>query len=162
MSTKHQTHFTKETANKRILVEREFDAPVEAVWNAWTKSDILDTWWAPKPWKTETKSMDFKEGGVWYYAMVGPQGEKHWCRVDYKTIDPVKSFTAIDAFTDENGNKQGDNMNWKNEFIKSGNNSKVKIEIRFATEEAMKKILDMGFEEGFTMGLGNLDEVLAK
>ena len=162
MITKHQTHFTKEVNKKRILIERDFDAPVEEVWNAWTQADVLDTWWAPRPWKTETKSMDFRAGGRWLYVMAGPEGEQHWCLVDYKTIDPLKSFTAVDAFCDENGNKADDGTNWKNEFIKSGNGSKMKIELRFSTEEYMKKITDMGFEGGFTMALGNLDEILAK
>jgi uncharacterized protein YndB with AHSA1/START domain len=53
--TKRETVFSKDLQNKKLTVVREFDAPLERVWEAWTKSEILDQWWAPKPYKTETK-----------------------------------------------------------------------------------------------------------
>ena len=153
--------FTKDQANKKITVVREFDAPLEQVWKAWTDNTILDKWWAPRPWRTETKSMDFKEGGKWLYSMVGPEGERHYCRADYNKIVPNKSYTYIDAFCDENGNKNADfpNMNWNVEFQATGRSTTVTIEINFANEESFQKILEMGFQEGFTMAMGNLDEL---
>src|SRR5688572_30302232 len=96
--------FSVNKENKTITVKREFAAELPVVWDAYTKSEILDQWWAPKPWKSETKSMDFREGGRWLYAMVGPNGEKHWAIVQYSNIQPQKKFIALDAFTDENGN----------------------------------------------------------
>ncbi len=50
MSNK-QTTISKDAANKKLIVVREFDAPLEEVWRAWTDSKILDKWWAPKPWR---------------------------------------------------------------------------------------------------------------
>ena len=163
MSNK-QTTISKDVANKKIIVTREFDAPLEEVWKAWTDSNVLDTWWAPKPWKAKTKTMDFKEGGRWLYSMVGPDGSDQWCRLDYKKIVPNKQFIAEDAFCDENGNSTQafPNMHWENEFIKTETGTKVEIEITFASEEDMKKIIEMGFEAGFTAAHGNLDEILAK
>src|SRR5687768_8096768 len=96
-------NFTIDKENKKIKVEREFDAPVARVWAAWTEQELLDQWWAPKPWKARTKTMDFREGGYWLYAMVGPEGEEHWARADYKSISPLRSFSAADSFCDENG-----------------------------------------------------------
>lgn len=96
--------------------------------------------------------------------MVGPEGEKHWAVVEYETIDPENSFTAQDAFSDENGVKSSDmpQMKWVLEFKDTGESTTVVVTITFANEEDMQKIIDMGFEEGFTMGLDNLDEVLAE
>src|SRR5688572_6195752 len=101
-------NFLVNKENKQIKVEREFDAPLNLVWAAWTESEILDQWWAPKPWKTETKEMNFTEGGYWLYAMKGPEGEVHWCRADYQSIKPLKSFSGLDAFCDEAGNVNTD------------------------------------------------------
>ena len=64
------------------------------VWAAWTDREILDLWWAPKPWRFETKSMEFSEGGRWHYAMVGPNGEKQYCLFDYKKIDAQEHFSG--------------------------------------------------------------------
>ena len=59
---KNQTKIAKDLPNKRITVTRNFEAPLEQVWKALTEKDLLDQWWAPKPWKAKTKSMDFREG----------------------------------------------------------------------------------------------------
>src|SRR6478609_2412715 len=111
-------NFEVDKANKKINVERSFNAPIDLVWAAWTEAEILDQWWAPKPWRAETKSMNFKEGGRWHYCMVGPEGERHWCLFDYKKIVPQQSYGGIDAFCDENAviNTQHPRMQWNNTF----------------------------------------------
>ena len=78
-----QFDFIVNKENNTVNVKREFAADLELVWEAWTNPKILDQWWAPKPYRTETKSMDFREGGMWLYAMISPQDEKHWCKNDY-------------------------------------------------------------------------------
>jgi uncharacterized glyoxalase superfamily protein PhnB/uncharacterized protein YndB with AHSA1/START domain len=161
--TKKETVFSKDLQNKKLTVVREFDAPLELIWKAWTESEILDQWWAPKPYRAETKSMDFREGGSWLYCMVGPKGDSAWCRVDYKTIKPYKSITSIDQFCDENGkvNTEFPSMNWKKEFSQTDSGTTVRVEIAFAKEADMETIIKMGFQEGFTAGLGNLDHYLS-
>ena len=148
---------------KQIKVKREFDAPRDLVWRAWTEKEILDQWWAPQPWKAVTKTMDFREGGAWHYYMLGPEGEKHWCRLDYKTIKPRKSFSATDAFCDEHGklNKEAPASDWENRFHDQGETTLVDITISFKKPEDLQAIVDMGFKEGFTAGLENLDHWLS-
>ena len=159
-----KTIFTKDPSNKKMTVVREFSAPVEKTWDAWTKPALLDQWWAPKPWRAETKSMDFRDGGKWLYSMVGPDGERHFAIVTYKKIVVLKSFTGIDAFCDEQGNIKTDfpSMDWNVEFSKSGNGTKVQVVITFASEKDLNTIVEMGFEQGFAMAHDNLDELLSK
>ncbi len=164
MTINRETIYTKDLANKKIKVTREFDAPLEKVWKAWTEPSILDQWWAPKPWKAGTKSMDFRDGGTWLYYMEGPDGTRHYCRADYKSIVPNKSFTVDDAFCDENGipSNEMPSMHWKISFSKSSNGTKVESEISFESEADLEKIIEMGFKEGFAAAHTNLDELLAK
>lgn len=159
----HQTKISEDAANKKLNVTREFSAPVEKVWTAWTTADTLDKWWAPKPWRAETKSLDFSEGGTWLYSMVGPQGERQFCRADIKNIDLQKSVIWVDNFCDADGNIVGDfpSAHWLIEFEPSGDGTLVKIALTFDTEADLRKLVDMGFNQGFTMAHGNLDEVLA-
>lgn len=154
--------FDKDLANKKITVTKNFNAPPQTVWEAWTTKEVLDQWWAPKPWRAETKEMEFKEGGYWLYAMVGPEDEHHYGRADYKKIENGKSFELSDAFTNEKGviNNDMPQTTWKVDFRKSGTGSTVTITITAEKKEALEKILEMGFEEGFKRGLGNLDEYL--
>ena len=164
MTTIHQTKYTKDLANKRLVVEREFDAPVSQVWRAWTDSDLLEQWWAPKPWKAVTKKMDFREGGSWLYGMNGPEGEIQWCKATYDKIIPQKRYMGFDGFCDENGNinEQMPGMQWDVEFVDKGELTLVKLTVSFASEEDMQKIVEMGFQEGFSAAHDNLDELLAK
>lgn len=163
MATK-EIIFEKDVANKKIIVVREFDAPVTQVWKAWTESELLDQWWAPKPWKANTSSMDFRVGGYWLYYMEGPDGARHFARVDYKSIQPGQTFAADDYFTDDKGNRLQEmpGMHWVCEFSKSGQGTKVEVHITFSSDADMEKVIEMGFKDGFAMALKNLDELLAR
>lgn len=163
MKTSLLMKFSVDKENKKIKVEREFAAPVAKVWSAWTESHLLDQWWAPKPWKARTKTMDFQEGGFWLYAMVGPDGSEHWSRADFSSISPLKSYTGWDAFCDEAGNVDltFPRSSWANRFSDQEGGTLVSIEISYEKLEDLEKIIEMGFKEGFTAGLENLDELLS-
>lgn len=155
--------FSVDKENNTILVKREFAARLELVWDAWTKPELLDKWWAPKPYRTETKSMDFREGGIWLYAMISPENKKLWCKAAYKTIDPQKNFSYSDAFCDENGkeNTKKPVSFWTNIFSENDGITTVNITLKQNSLADLEKIIEMGFKEGFTMALGNLDDWIA-
>jgi uncharacterized protein YndB with AHSA1/START domain len=159
----NNTIITKDLPNRKINVTRPFAATVDKVWKAFTDSAILDQWWAPRPWRAETKTMNFTEGGHWLYCMAGPNGERAWCLVNFKTIVPQQSFTSSANFCDENGNidKNFPIMHWLVKFEATATGAQVVVELSFDNESDMQKIVEMGFEGGFSMALGNLDELLA-
>jgi uncharacterized protein YndB with AHSA1/START domain len=154
--------FVVDKQNKKIKVTREFAAPLSKVWAAWTQSELLDQWWAPKPWKTNTKKMEFKEGGHWLYTMNGPEGEEHWCRADFKSISPNKNFKVSESFCDPSGKITNEFpiAYWDCKFSEAKNKTTVNVEIEFDSLADLEKYIEMGFKEGFTMALGNLDELL--
>lgn len=154
--------FSVEKENSTIKVKREFAAPLERVWAAWTESELLDQWWAPKPWKARTKSMDFSVGGFWLYAMVGPDGTEHWSRADYTAITSLKSFKGADYFCSEGGvlDPQFPKSLWSVKFTRNGDSTFVDIETKYEKLADLEVIIAMGFKEGFTMALENLDELL--
>ena len=80
----------KET--KTVSITKVFDAPRDMVWDAYTKAELLDQWWAPKPLTSRTKVMDFKEGGRRFYAMVMPDGQERWSLQEYRSITPKTNF----------------------------------------------------------------------
>jgi PhnB protein len=149
--------------NHTISIKREFAADLQLVWAAWTEADILDQWWAPKPFKNKTKSMDCSTGGFWHYCMTGPENEVHWCRFDYQEVVPLQSYQGTDAFCDEAGviNHNMPRNNWYNKFSHAGDHTIVNILLTFSTLEDLEKIISMGFKEGFSAGLENLDQYIA-
>jgi uncharacterized protein YndB with AHSA1/START domain len=106
--------------------------------------------------------MDFRVGGRWLYAMFSPENEAHWCKNDYHSIDTLKSYSGLDAFCDENGhtNEAFPRTLWTNTFAEKGEITEVKIVAQYEHLEDLEKIIELGFKEGFTMALGNLDELL--
>ncbi|MET3878704.1 SRPBCC domain-containing protein [Chitinophaga sp. OAE865] len=154
--------FSVNKENKTITVKREFAAALPLVWDAYTKSEILDQWWAPKPWKARTKTMDFREGGSWHYAMVGPEGEEHWALANYKSIEDQKKFMVVDAFTDEAGNPNTNmpQSQWEVSFTGKGDITLVESVITYPDLAQLEATIKMGFKEGLTMGMENLDELL--
>lgn len=154
--------FSIDKENSTVKVKREFAAPISNVWAAWTERELLDQWWAPKPWKARTKLMDFKVGGQRLYAMVGPAGEEHWALADYKSITPTTNFKFLDAFCDNEGNINKDfpRSDWNVDFAESGDLTIVNIKIKHETLSDLEKIIEMGFKEGFASALGNLEQYL--
>lgn len=155
--------FTVDKATSTVHVTKQFHAKQDLVWNAFTKQEILDQWWAPLPWLSRTKFMEFREGGRRLYAMVGPEGEEHWALADFKSISPITNFKFEDAFCDAEGNinMEWPRSNWNVSFSETNDITTVSIEIRHANMADLEKNIELGFKEGFTMALENLTKVLS-
>ena len=162
--TAQKNSIVKDLNEKSILVSREFEAPLADVWKAYTDPKLLDQWWGPSPWRAETKQMNFKPGGYWLYAMVGPEGEKHWARMDYLAIDHLKSFDIQDSFADENGviNREMPVSKGRSSFTKTSKGTRVDFKLIYSTVEQLQKIVEMGFEQGITQCMDQLDVLFEK
>jgi len=156
--------FDADMAAKKIHVSREFNAPVEKVWRAWTEADFLEKWIAPKPWRAETKTLDFTVGGVWLYAMVGTEGQRHWVYAQFTAIEDGRAFSSIGRFCDADGNPvmEGPGSSRDTTFRAiEGNRTRVDMLITFEEESTIKMFVEGGFKEGTTLSLSQLDELLA-
>jgi PhnB protein len=156
-------NFNVEKDTRTIAVERSFNAPLDPVWAAWTNAEILCQWWAPKPYKCVIKSLDFREGGRWLYYMEGPQGDRHWCFFDYESVLPKSYFSGSDAFCDEHGvaNDIKPKVRWEARFRERNGGTLVHMTLHFGSPKDLEQIIQMGFKEGFTMGLNQLEELLS-
>src|SRR6478736_3666421 len=98
--------FTVDKATATIHVTREFAADHDLVWDAFTKAEILDQWMGPKPYRVQTKEMDFREGGRWLFTMVGPENAtpQRYSLAEFIEIRPKSTFTTKNSFADGNGN----------------------------------------------------------
>ncbi len=153
--------FTVDKATRMVFVKREFNAGLSLVWDAFTKQEILDQWWAPKPWTSKTKYMDFKVGGRRFYAMVSPDGQESWQIQDFTSISPKTNFKMFSAFADKDENPELPGSDWDYTFSEQNGRTKVSITIYNESLERMEKQIEMGFKEGFTMTLNYLEELLA-
>lgn len=162
MKSEFINDFTVDKENSTVNVAREFAAGKDLVWRTWTEPELLDRWWAPKPWRSVTKSMEFKEGGRRLYAMVGPNGEEHWAFADYTSIKQQDNFSYNDGFCDSAGNRTESlpDSSWTVNFSESDGVTKVYVVIKHKSLEDLEKVIEMGFKEGFTACIEQLDEML--
>ncbi len=152
--------FTVDKEMKMVFVTREFEAELSMVWDAFTKQEMLDQWWAPAPFVSKTKYMNFVVGGKRFYAMVSPEGQERWSIQEYTSISPKTNFKMLNAFADASENPELPGSEWDLSFSEQNGITKVSIGIYNESFERMEKLMD-GFRAGFTMTMKNLDELLA-
>jgi uncharacterized protein YndB with AHSA1/START domain len=160
MKNELQFDFTLDKATKTVKMTREFAAELSLVWDAYTKPEILDQWWAPKPWTSKTKVMDFEVGGRRFYAMVSPEGNEKWALQRYTSITPKTNFKLFNTFADKDENPELPGSDWDLSFDEQNGKTKVSISIYNESLERMEKMIEMGFKEGTMMTMKNLDELL--
>jgi uncharacterized protein YndB with AHSA1/START domain len=162
MTSDLRFEFTADKDARTITVLREFNGSRQLVWDCYTKSYLLDQWFAPKTLTTKTKHMDFREGGYWHYAMSTQDNQTFWNRLDYKMIDPIDGYTAQDGFCDESGtvNPNMPGSLWEVEFTGDSAPTLVTTIIRYASPESLQAAIDMGLKDGLASTLERLDELL--
>jgi uncharacterized protein YndB with AHSA1/START domain len=160
-SDSNRNDFTIDKATKTVIITREFDAELSMVWDAFTKPEILDQWVAPKPWTSKTKFMDFRVGGRRFYAMVSPEGQERWSIQKYTSISPKTNFKMSSSFADKDENPELPGSDWDYTFSEHNGKTTVRITIYNESLARLEKMIELGFKEGFTMSISNLENVLA-
>jgi uncharacterized protein YndB with AHSA1/START domain len=103
------------TAERELKIARILNAPVELVWEVFTKPEHIINWWGPNGFTNTIYTMDVRPGGEWDFMMHGPDGTDFKNRAIYQEIVPLKkivfshfapNFTATIEF-DEQGDKTG-------------------------------------------------------
>jgi uncharacterized protein YndB with AHSA1/START domain len=154
--------FIVDKDKQTVSITKQFDAPRDMVWDAYTKPEILDQWWAPKPFSSRTTVMEFREGGRRFYAMVSPEGGERWAVQQSRSITPKTNFKYFNAFSDENENLQLPGSDWDFNFSEEDGKTTVHLSIYNESLERMERIMaDGGFKLGTEAQLNNLEELLA-
>jgi len=77
-----------DTDPRSIIGMREFDAPRDLVFAAWTDPKHLAQWWGPNGFTTTNMSFDLRPGGIWRFVMHGPDGRDYQNRITFDEIVP--------------------------------------------------------------------------
>ncbi|MFC4559750.1 SRPBCC domain-containing protein [Virgibacillus kekensis] len=154
-----------------LVMERVFDAPRDLVFKMFSEAEHLDKWWGPEGWETETRQFEFKPEGIWHYCMRCIDkdqgdfyGQESWGITFYKEINKPEKIVYIDVFSDEEGNR-ADGMPetyCTMDFVEEGGKTKLISRSQFESEEALKKIVDMGVVEGTDSHYRCLDDYLGQ
>ena len=154
--------FIVDKPTKTVTITAEFDAERDLVWDAYTKPELLDQWWAPRPFESKTKHMNFEVGGRRFYAMVSPDGQERWAVQKYTSITPKTNFKFFNAFADADENPELPGSDWDLSFSEQDGKTTVSTTIYNESLERLERMIEMGFKEGTMLQLKNLEDLLAK
>ncbi len=94
-----------ETQSKKLVIVREFEAPIELVWKAWTVEEHYKKWWGPENYSCPYCKIDLRVGGKYLFCMLSPKGNEYWTTGEYLEIEAPVKLVYTDAFSDKDGNK---------------------------------------------------------
>lgn len=86
-----------------LLIEREFDAPVELVFRLWASRDHAIRWWGPEKFTTLELEMDFRPGGKWRATMASKQYGISRMSGAYREIQPNRKIAFTFAWSEDSG-----------------------------------------------------------
>ncbi len=87
--------------SKEIRITRIYDAPVQAVWDAWTDPAQVAQWWGPRGFTITTHSKDLRTGGSWIYTMHGPDGTDYPNSTAYLEVVPLAKLVYDHGANDD-------------------------------------------------------------
>ena len=147
---------TPPSSDREIILSRLIDAPVERVWRAWSDSAEIVKWWGPHGFSDETKTREFKPGGIWKHTMIGPDGGRYPNAARYDEIVAQKSLSYTIG-----GGKEGEvGVNFKATvtFVAKGNQTEITMRSVFPTAAMRDKVVrEYGAIEGGKQTLSRLN-----
>jgi len=141
-----------------IYTERIYDAPVEAVWDAWTNSDKVGKWWGPRGFTLTTHSKDLRPGGHWHYTMHGPDGTDYPNRTVYHEVEVCRKLVYDHGANDT----QPPLFRVTALFTDLGGKTKLQMTMAVASPEAAVAIRQMIKEKGGNATWDRLAEYLGE
>lgn len=142
-------------AGRTMVIEGVIDAPVAAVWAAWTDPESLQSWWGPDGFSCRTRRIDLRAGGDWVFDMIGPDGTVYPNHHRYGAMVPGARI-AYTLLRGEDGPKHAGA--WAS-FADEDGRTRVTLAMTLVSEEEYRTALGFGAEE---LGLQTLGKLAAK
>jgi uncharacterized protein YndB with AHSA1/START domain len=145
-----------------MTITADLDATVDRAWQLWADPRQLERWWGPPTWPATVVDHDLSPGGRVSYYMTGPDGEQAhgWWQV--LAAEPPRRLELKDGFADESG-APNDAMPvtiMVMTLSERDGGSRMVVESRFPSREAMEQLVSMGMEEGIAQAMSQIDDIL--
>ncbi len=158
------TDVRKDPTALSLSVESEWDAPIARVWQLWADPRKLERWWGPPTYPATVVTHELRPGGNVSYFMTGPGGDRQhgWWKVT--EVEEPHRLDFDDGFADSEGNPDArmPTMQFAVTLAELPTGAtRMVIETRFPSREAMDQMLEMGMEEGMAAANGQIADILA-
>lgn len=141
--------------NRTLTIERTLNAPIKLVWDAWTQSEHIAKWWAPKGMELSVVTHDFKEGGNWKYTMTMPNRGEFIAEGTYSKIEEMKKIISSANFR-----PMTEGVEIQALFKEDGDKTQFAFHVIHPTEEYCKQQEEMGSMNGWGSVFDAMEEHL--
>ena len=142
--------------DKQILIEREFDAPKELVYKAYTTPELIKRWWAGKRGEVTLAEVDLRVGGGWRYVMNASSGGfEVGFHGEYREIVPNERLVSTEVYEGMPDAEALDILT----LTEENGRTKLSILVEHQTQEHRDGHIESGMEGGMQESMDALEEV---
>jgi uncharacterized protein YndB with AHSA1/START domain len=147
--------------DEQILIEREFDAPRELVYKAYTTPELVSRWWHARRGEVTLVEIDLRVGGRWRYVMVTGDGTEVGFHGEYREIVPDERLVSTEVFEglpEGVSEEEAATLNTAT-FTEAGGRTKLTILVQANSKASRDAIIASGMEDGLHDALELLEQV---
>ena len=144
--------------DREIHIEREFDAPRDRVFAAFTDPDLIPEWWGPRNTTTVVDRMEVRPGGSWRFVVRNSDGSETAFRGTYREVSAPERIVQTFEWEGMPGHVSVETAT----FEDLGERTRVVTTSLFHTPEERDGMLASGMERGMNETYARLDELLAR
>ena len=149
---------TAEPGVPQVLTEREFAAPRELLYRAFTDIDLLTQWLGPRQYTMKVDRFDMRDGGSYRYLHVGDDGDEHWFHGVFHGEPSLDGIVQTFEYEGVPGHVSLDTVT----FEERDGKTVVHTNTVFQSIEDRDGMVQSGMSDGMNDGYDRLEELLAK
>jgi uncharacterized protein YndB with AHSA1/START domain len=143
-----------DTRDRELVISKTLNAPVELVWETWTKAEHIAKWWGPDGFTNTIQKMEVKPGGEWELVMHGPDGTDYKNKSIFKEIVPFKKIVYEHV--------TGPKFTATVEFESLGEQTRINWQMLFETaEEFIQTVKTFKADQGLKQNIVKLEKYLS-
>jgi uncharacterized protein YndB with AHSA1/START domain len=142
-------------ADDQILITREFDAPRELVYRAWTSPELIKRWWTARRGEMTVAEIDLRVGGRWRYVMVADGGGEVAFHGEYREIIPNERIVSTEVYEGMPDAEAVDTVT----FSETDGRTLLRLLVQHSSKEFRDAHIDSGMEDGLQDALDLLEQV---
>jgi uncharacterized protein YndB with AHSA1/START domain len=146
--------------DEQILITREFAAPKDLVYKAYTTPELVKRWWSGRRGEVTLAEIDLRVGGMWRYVMAGCEGFEVAFHGQFREIVPNERIVTTEVYEGipEGESPETDVVNTVT-FTEADGRTTLTILTQAPSKEFRDKIIDSGMEVGMQEGMDLLEQV---
>jgi uncharacterized protein YndB with AHSA1/START domain len=147
--------------DEQILITREFDAPKDLVYKAYTTPELVKRWWSGDRGDVKIAEIDLRVGGAWRYVMVASGGFEVAFHGEYREIVPNERLVTTEVYEmpDTEPLPEADEPLNIVTFTEADGRTTLTVLVQTTSRELRDMIINSGMETGMQEAMDHLEQV---